>query len=117
MNQDQANELAKEQAQAAIKLTKKQDGGLVYPGKRHERIEHSDEAKAQAQATHSWGDVNYPGLTRRDWLAGLAMQAVISDHEAMKKLYEKYGGAEETAKYVAKFSYHQADAIIAESNK
>ena len=90
-------------------LDKKDDGGLVYPGSRRENI--GKEVGFESRM------VNYPGITRRDWLAGLAMQAIISDHIAMEKVYKEYGNPEETAKSVAMFSYHQADAMIAESNK
>ena len=46
------------------------------------------------------------GITRRDWLAGLAMQGMLSNCEMS---YDFAGAAEDSYKY--------ADAMIAESKK
>ncbi len=60
------------------------DGGEVYPN-------------------GSWG-----GITRRDWLAGLAMQGMQSNVEGYANL---------TNENAAELAYKLADAMIAESNK
>lgn len=46
------------------------------------------------------------GLTKRDWLAGLAMQAVISGRSA------HYGGAKMEIDEIAPQAYLMADAMI-----
>ena len=69
-------------------------------------------------ATPSMQDVEYPGITRRDWLAGLAMQALIgSEHhmDSMLKIIEERNLDVDSS--IAKMSYVFSDAMIAESNK
>lgn len=80
------------------------DGGFVYP------------------ASSSWspqGDFEYSeGITRRDWLAGLAMQAIFGGVGA-QQVADRDERYDETnwAEVVAKNSYEMADAMIAEGGK
>ncbi len=62
------------------------DGGQVYPSE------------------HKWNQTYDPGITRRDWLAGLAMQAYIARGNADEDTYAD----------VAMWAYRQADAMIRE---
>ncbi len=57
------------------------------------------------------------GITRRDWLAGLAMQGIISNHECMRDFRKQYNDDISGWEYVSQESYSLADAMIAESNK
>jgi len=78
-------------------------GGFVYP---------------TFEGVKTW--TNQEGITRRDWLAGLAMQAFlqgpscenmlkkIGDHTYMTKIFQ------ELAERVSVKSYEVADAMIAE---
>ena len=65
---------------------KKDDGGYVYPVKR---------------------DVEYTGMTYRQWLVGMAMQGYLAHGDGNKS-------ADET---IAKLSCRIADAVIAEEKK
>ena len=65
------------------------DGGLVYPMPDWDLRD------------HSWT----LGITRRDWLAGLAMQGLLVTENAW---------TEET---IAKVAYEMADAMIAQGKK
>ena len=64
------------------------DGGQVYPSE------------------HKWNQTYDPGITRRDWLAGLAMQALVAQ-----------GNGDEPFTFVARAAYKQADALIAEGER
>ena len=76
----------------------KNDGGHVYP-----------RAKTYNQPA---------GITRRDWLAGLAMQGLLSDSEAMQKSFNNnHGDDEKVIADTSMLAYKIADTMIAESNK
>jgi len=62
----------------------KDDGGLLYPDGR---------------------DTTQPGISRRDWLAGLAMQGAMANPTHV--LFD----------LISKDSYRVADAMIAEGKK
>lgn len=64
-------------------------GGFFYPNKRDKGSEWSD------------------GITRRDWLAGLAMQVILADPGSVDVSWEK----------MAEYSYKSADAMIREGAK
>lgn len=49
------------------------------------------------------------GLTQRDWLAGLAMQGILSNGETTRGIGNPY--------IVRKLSYEMADAMIVEGQK
>jgi len=88
------------------------DGGLVYPGKRNEKVQYIlDDSEPPAP---QYVDIDYPGITRRDWLAGLAMQAFISDHVGMKKLFET---GNDMYQAVSENSLAYADALIKKSKE
>jgi len=93
--QEELNEMAKDHHKQARK------GGYVYP-----------------QNAYPEGKGDWSGITRRDWLAGLAMQAMISNNLAMEKVLssgEKFNIKLDVG--VAIGAYRFADAMIAESNK
>ena len=78
-------------------MSENKDGGFIYPSN-----------------THDLGS----GITRRDWLAGLAMQALIgSEHhmDSMLKIIKERNLDVDSS--IAKMSYVFSDAMIAESNK
>jgi hypothetical protein len=55
-------------------------------------------------------EVHYPGMSLRDWLAGMAMQGLIVS-------VWKETGADYTANSCAKEAYQFADAMLAEKEK
>ena len=79
---------------------KKDDGGQVYPDPR--------------RAAHNMA---CQGITRRDWLAGLAMQGMLSDSEHLEAMMQNDDKIETIPSRMAVASYKFADAMIAESNK
>ena len=68
--------------------TKRDDGGQVYPSE------------------HKWNQTYDPGITRRDWLAGLAMQAYIVRY-----------CCEIEQDDAVQWAYEDADALIAEGER
>lgn len=58
------------------------------------------------------------GISRRDWLAGLAMQAMISNNIAVSKVASVGEGYDiKLDEGIAIGAYSFADAMIVESNK
>lgn len=64
----------------------------------------------QGQMSNPPHPQDVPGITRRDWLAGLAMQGMISD-------IAEDGRETRHFKAIPKLAYIMADDMIAESNK
>jgi len=79
-------------------MSEKDDGGPVYPIFNQEGF-----------TTHLGNGESAEGISRRDWLAGLAMQGLLSseDIDLNSTSYED----------VALDSYRIADAMIAEGKK
>lgn len=73
--------------------TKRDDGGQVYPSEQGQ------------DAEGKWNQTYEAGITRRDWLAGLAMQSVVG-----------LAGARTTQEAV-RWAYALADAMIAEGER
>ena len=89
------------------------EGGFLTKGSRIETIkEHPFEI-----------EIFHPGITRRDWLAGLAMQGLLSNPFIMERVYKQleentHESAADVWKIsgqVHKSSYHHADKMIAQS--
>lgn len=59
----------------------------------------------------NWCDVRNPGLTKREWLAGLAMQGLLASIEDFRK------GAMYHPEDVSELSVQYADALLAELAK
>ena len=76
---------------------KKDDGGNVYA------------------FASEWGE-NY-GISRRDWLAGLAMQGILAHPEALERLKGSSGTVEEAERYLCVSAYSFADAMIEEGKE
>lgn len=76
----------------------KNDGGQMCPG---------------FPSTEDGRGILSEGITRRDWLAGLAMQALVGTLTAWVNHWQ-YDPP--SAKDVAKTAYKFADALIAEGN-
>lgn len=72
----------------------KNTGGPVYPSEQGQ------------DAEGKWNQTYEAGITRRDWLAGLAMQGYLSTDN---------GGM--TPEDIARWSYRCADAMIAEGER
>ena len=73
----------------------KDDGGPVYPSE-------------QGHIPNgTWNQTYESGISRRDWLAGLAMQGLLSNPERIESFVEEASCA----------AYRLADAMINESNK
>lgn len=77
----------------------KDEGGPVYPGPKVIYRQLKDSLMEDTKGHHE-------GITRRDWLAGLAMQGLIVN------TVKGYG-----AKVLARDAYKAADAMIAEGRK
>lgn len=75
----------------------KDNGGYVYPFKTKDNPREIE--------------IEYPGITRRDWLAGLAMQALISGPINLLAVGEE-GKVDLTSK-----AYQIADDMIEEGKK
>ena len=81
-------------------MSEKDDGGRVYPNPYEGKNVHP----------------NVLGITRRDWLAGLAMQGMMGDSNNL--LAVRAGSVKDQERFLlAKIAYEFADAMIAESNK
>jgi len=70
---------------------KKPTGGEVYP---------RDGRATWSPGCAKWVNHSIPGISRRDWLAGLAMQGIMS-------------GPQRSSGEVARRSYEVADTMIA----
>ena len=90
-------------------MTKPNDGGPAFP--------------RPFSRDPNWGDYGkdyyeQDGMSRRDWLAGLAMQGFVSDPQNLIGIRDtaEQAGIEAPA-MMALTSYRLADAMIAESNR
>ncbi len=72
------------------------DGGLAFPGNRFQKV------------GNSYGDVQHPGMTLRDWFAGQAMAAIIS-----RPITDYADGMLPTFAETAADAMEYADALIA----
>ena len=75
-------------------MAKKKDGGLFFPGTRYEN-----------RGTNIPVEVNYSGVTKRQWYAGMALQGLLAHNQNLGEL---------TA---ADLSHMYADAMIAFEDK
>ena len=78
----------------------KDDGGQVYPVEKHD---HEQDCSCHP---YVWTD---SGISRRDWLAGLAMQGMLAKRE--------HAGPLGAAEIVAVDAYYYADAVIEQGKK
>ncbi len=87
-------------------MSKIDDGGYLTKGFRTEIIESPD-------GNFCPGDINYPGITRRDWLAGLAMQGMFASSPI------EWNDEQRAEAFVAmpELSYVMADAMIKKSKE
>jgi hypothetical protein len=90
-------------------------GGYVFPVKFKEILLSNQQGEPE--------ELNFPGMTRRDWLAGLAMQSILGNYqyvyELRKKIETKTKNIENVdailQKLISKLSYNYADKLIAQS--
>ena len=68
-------------------MPNKKDGGLFFPGTRYEN-----------RGTNIPVEVNYSGVTKRQWYAGMALQGILSQHYITNTV---------------ELAYRYADAMIA----
>jgi hypothetical protein len=59
-------------------------------------------------------DGHQPGITRRDWLAGLAMQGILSNNDAVETLVYENGTLMDSMGKISRASYLMADTMIKE---
>jgi len=74
------------------------DGGYVYP---------HDSSNARI----------CNGITRRDWLAGMAMQGMLSRENILTDLDVNVNRRKTLKRVVAEWAYEYADSLIAEGRK
>lgn len=90
-------------------MSNKNDGGQVYPSEQGQ------------DAEGKWNQTYEAGITRRDWLAGLAMQGMAGRefHGTMTKraFGVPPGQAEDRFVEMARWAYALADALIAEGKR
>jgi hypothetical protein len=99
------------------------DGGLAFPGTRNQQVGNlSDHGfPIDGEDSPTYGDVQHPGMTQRDWFAGKCLGAVIgllerAELEEFKSMAETRGlkwDAGVMGKLAAKMSYEVADDMIA----
>ena len=78
-------------------MSKKDDGKQVYPSTE----------KTFDSMTGNKGTIEFKGISRRDWLAGLAMGGIVEAHGVAVKQYES----------ITKCAYKMADAMIEQGKK
>ena len=88
-------------------MSKINDGGLAFPGKRIEKVEYKDCSGPEIE-------VNYPGMSLRDWLAGMVIQGLCVSHNPYG---DRIVSAEVVRNSMAETSYQIADAMLAERDK
>ncbi len=84
------------------------DGGMVYPGKRTEKV-------LTTQGHHDFVEVTYSGLSLRDHFAGTALPQVIANHLAIRATMIKPGDFNFSE--MARTAYMVADAMLRERAK
>jgi len=83
-----------------------QDGGAAFPGFTYNL--HDDGTEQVSDHTF-----RSPGMSLRDWLAGMAMQGVLSNEMTIAALVQYYGGnAQKLWESIGKDSYSLADAML-----
>jgi len=81
-------------------MSEKNDGGFVYPQIDGDTWTHEE------------------GITRRDWLAGLAMQGMLSEDGWLNAITDVcVTTGRNSDSVLAEFAYDKADAMIAEGEK
>lgn len=91
------------------------EGGYVYPETRNENVAFWFEGSEKPPDNFQY--VRYPGITRRDWLAGLAMQGILSNPLLMDRINNSLNAdIEMVSDHVTVLSLNQADAMIKKSN-
>jgi hypothetical protein len=86
--------------------TKRDDGGPVN-AQPFPQMAVTPDARIFCVSDH--GDQPHQGMSRRDWLAGMAMQGMLANRDAWD--------GERHNEYVATQAYKIADAMIAEGKK
>lgn len=76
------------------------DGGLAFPGKRFKKLRVGEDVRGNPVFNH--GEVEYPGMSLRDWLAGQALAGICASGPT----------SEWTDWRIAKDAYNLADAMI-----
>jgi hypothetical protein len=91
-------------------MSEKNDGGPV-----HSRVSFKNQ--------YGHPVPGHKGITRRDWLAGLAMQGILGESGRQEKIRSEVRLANDSgldttmAKATASLAYELADAMIAEGDK
>lgn len=86
------------------------DGGLAFPGTRYQQVGTVADHGFSDDDTPTYGDVQHPGMSLRDWLASQAISGVI--RQCATDLQFNSGG-QSAEQYFAMKAYAIADAMIA----
>ena len=85
-------------------MTKRDDGGAAFPGGRKGGV--------NSLALHP-----HPGMTVRTWLAGQALNGVLSNADYVERLTEQTSGGDEFGRKAVVCAIRTADALLAELKK
>lgn len=81
-------------------MAKKDDGGSAFPGE-----------GARLWQDGTWNKTHCPGMSLRDWFAGLAMQGYLASTPVDDDIADLIKGS------LAQDTYRLADAMLAERSK
>lgn len=90
------------------------DGGLAFPGRRYEQVGTVADHGFSDDDSPTYGDVNHPGLSMRDWFAGQAL-AGFAANNAVFAANDQNGWelVNSSARGLADQAYWLADSMIA----
>lgn len=81
----------------------KKEGGPAFPSVQVIDFKKAGEAE--------WIEMPFTGLTKREWFAGIAMKAILSNPELIDTR------SDNGVNWVKEYAYQQADAMLAEGEK
>ena len=84
-------------------MSKINDGGLAFPGIRIEQVGTVADFGFTDDESPTYGEINHPGMTLRDWFAGQALSGLLGGVPVSHLSFKNIGSE----------AYAYADAMIA----